>query len=81
VHTTAPVSGKIMAMTEPKHAVTHHFQNDPETLPEVVTAVRQVYDGPVDFAVDGMTWNVTKNGVRCSRKRSAFNTRSPSSRA
>jgi ribonuclease Z len=64
VHTTAPVFGKIMAMTEPKHAVAYHFQNDPDTLPQVVTAVRQVYDGPVDFAVDGMTWNVTKDGVR-----------------
>jgi len=64
VHTTAPVFGKIMAMTRPKHAVAYHFQNDPETLPEVVTAVRSVYDGPVDFAVDGMVWNVTKEGVR-----------------
>ena len=51
-------------MTEPKHAIAYHFQNDPDTLPDVVTAVRQVYDGPVDFAVDGMTWNVTKDGVR-----------------
>ena len=64
VHTTAPVFGKIMAMTEPKHAVAYHFQNDPDTLPDVVSAVRKVYDGPVDFAVDGMTWNVTKDGVR-----------------
>ena len=29
-----------------------------------MTAVRKVYDGPVDFAVDGMVWNVTKEGVR-----------------
>ena len=64
VHTTAPVFGKIMAMTQPKHAVAYHFQNDPDTLPDVVTAVRQVYDGPVDFAVDGMVWNVTREGVR-----------------
>jgi len=33
VHTTAPVFGKIMALTQPKHAVAYHFQNDPETLP------------------------------------------------
>ena len=64
IHTTAPVFGKIMAMTEPKHAVAYHFQNDPDTLPAVVTAVREIYDGPVDFAVDGMVWNVTKEGVR-----------------
>ena len=64
VHTTAPIFGKIMSLTQPKHAVAYHFQNDPDTLPEVVTAVRRVYDGPVDFAVDGMVWNVTKDGVR-----------------
>jgi len=65
------VFGKIMAMTEPKHAVAYHFQNDPDTLPAVVTEVRKFYDGPVDFAVDGMVWNVTKDGVRT--RVSAFN--------
>jgi ribonuclease Z len=64
VHTTAPMFGKIMALTQPKHAVAYHFQNDPETLPDVVTEVRKVYDGPVDFAVDGMVWNITDEGVR-----------------
>ena len=64
VHTTAPVFGKIMALTKPKRAVAYHFQNDADTLPDVVTAVRQTYDGPVDFAVDGMVWNVTKEGIR-----------------
>lgn len=64
VHTTASVFGKIMALTQPKHAVAYHFQNDADTLPAVVTAVREVYDGPVDFAVDGMVWNVTSEGVR-----------------
>ena len=64
VHTTAPVFGKIMSMIKPKHAVAYHFQNDPETIPEMVTAVRKIYDGPVDFAVDGMVWNITKDGVR-----------------
>ncbi len=64
VHTTAPVFGKIMAMTQPKRAVAYHFQNDPDTLPAVVTEVRKVYDGPVDFAVDGMVWNITPDGVR-----------------
>ena len=64
VHTTAPVFGKIMALIEPKRAVAYHFQNDPDTLPDVVTEVRKVYDGPVDFAVDGMVWNITEEGVR-----------------
>jgi ribonuclease Z len=64
VHTTAPVFGKIMAITKPKRAVAYHFQNDPDTLPDVVAAVRSVYDGPVDYAVDGMVWNITKDGIR-----------------
>jgi len=64
IHTTAPVFGKIMAITEPKLAVAYHFQNDPDTIGDVVTAVRQYYDGPVDFATDGMVWNVTKEGIR-----------------
>jgi ribonuclease Z len=64
VHTTAEVFGKIMAMTEPRLAVAYHFQNDPDTLPAVVDAVRQTYDGPVDFAVDGMVWNITRENIR-----------------
>ena len=64
VHTTAPVFGRIMSLTQPRRAVAYHFQNDPDTLPEVVTAVRQTYDGPVDFAVDGMVWNLTRDEIR-----------------
>jgi len=64
VHTTAPIFGKIMSLTKPRLAVAYHFQNDPDTLPDVVTAVRETYDGPVDFAVDGMVWNVTKKSIR-----------------
>jgi ribonuclease Z len=64
VHTTAPVFGKIMSLIKPKLAVAYHFQNDPETIPEMVTAVREIYNGPVDFAVDGMVWNITKDGIR-----------------
>ena len=30
----------------------------------MVTAVRKLYDGPVDFEVDGMVWNITKDGIR-----------------
>ena len=53
-----------MALTQPEHAVAYHFQNDPDTLPGVMRAVEQVYDGPVDYAQDFMVWNVTKEGVR-----------------
>lgn len=56
--------GTGMPMPRLKQAVAYHFQNDPDTLPSVVTAVRQVYDGPVDFAVGGMVWNITKDEVR-----------------
>jgi ribonuclease Z len=64
IHTTAPVFGKIMSMIKPRLAVAYHFQNDPETIPDMVTAVRKLYDGPVDFAVDGMVWNITKDDIR-----------------
>jgi ribonuclease Z len=64
IHATAALFGKAMAMTKPKHAVAYHFQNDADTLPGVMAAVRQVYDGPVDYAQDFMVWNITKDGVR-----------------
>ena len=51
-------------MTKPKHAVAYHFQNDFDTLPGVMKAVEQYYDGPVDYAQDFMVWNITKEGVR-----------------
>jgi ribonuclease Z len=64
IHSTAAFFGKIMAMTKPKHAVAFHSQNDFDTLPAMIEAVKQTYDGPVDFAQDFMVWNVTKEGVR-----------------
>ena len=64
IHTSAQMFGKIMAITEPKHAVAFHFSNDPDTLPLIVDAVRETYSGPVDFAQDFMVWNVTKEGTR-----------------
>lgn len=64
VHSTAAFFGRVMAMTEPKHAVAFHVQNDYDTLPHMIEGVRKYYDGPVDFAQDYMVWNVTKDGVR-----------------
>lgn len=64
IHTSAPMFGKIMSITEPKHAVAYHFPNDPDTLPSIIDAVRETYLGPVDYAVDFMVWNVTKEGTR-----------------
>ncbi len=63
-HTAAQAFGKIMSLTEPKHAVCYHFQNDHDTAPAVEKAIRETYDGPLDLALDFMTWNVTKEGVR-----------------
>jgi ribonuclease Z len=64
IHATAALFGKVMAMTNPKHAVAYHFQNDADTLPGMMAAVQQTYDGPVDYAQDFMVWNITKEGVR-----------------
>ena len=64
IHANAIFAGKVMAMTKAKHNVAYHFQNDADTLPVVMRAVEQLYDGPVDYALDFMVWNVTKKGVR-----------------
>jgi len=64
IHATAALFGKVMALTQPKHAVAYHFQNDADTLPGVMEAVEKVYDGHVDYAQDFMVWNITKDGVR-----------------
>ena len=64
IHANAVFAGKVMAMTKAKHNVAYHFQNDADTLPIVMDAVESVYDGQVDYALDFMVWNVTKEGVR-----------------
>jgi len=64
IHANPSYFGKVMAMTKPKHAVAYHFQNDYDTLPIVMNAVEELYDGPVDYAQDFMVWNITKEGVR-----------------
>ena len=64
IHTSAPMFGKVMSMTNPRQAVAYHFSNDPDTLPLVMDGVRQTFSGPVDYAVDFMTWNVTKDEIR-----------------
>jgi ribonuclease Z len=63
-HTTAAAFGKIMSLTEPRMAVCYHFQNDFDTQPAVLEAVRETYDGPLDLATDFMVWNVTKDKIR-----------------
>jgi ribonuclease Z len=63
-HTTAAAFGKIMSLTKPRQAVCYHFQNDFDTQPAVLEAVRETYDGPLDLATDFMVWNVTKDKIR-----------------
>ena len=63
-HTAAQAFGKIMALTEPRHAVCYHFQNDFDTAPAVLSEIRKTYDGPLDLAQDFMVWNVTKDEIR-----------------
>ena len=64
IHANPSYFAKVMAMTNTKHAVAYHFQNDFDTLPIIRKAVEEIYDGPVDYAQDFMVWNVTKEGVR-----------------
>jgi ribonuclease Z len=64
IHTSGEMFGKIMSITKPRQAVAYHFTNTPDSLPQVVDAVRETYDGPVDFATDFMVWNVTKDSIR-----------------
>lgn len=64
IHTSAQMFGKIMSITKPRQAVAYHFTNTPDSLPKVADGVRETYDGPVDYAVDFMVWNVTKDEIR-----------------
>jgi len=63
-HTAAQAFGKIMSLTKPRQAVCYHFQNDHDTAPAVLQAIRETYDGPLDLAQDFMVWNVTKDEIR-----------------
>lgn len=67
VHSTASFFGKVMAMTRPRRAVAYHFQNDADTLPLMIKEVEKIYDGPVDYALDFMVWNVTTDDIRVRR--------------
>ena len=53
--------GKIIAMILPIHAVAYHFQNDPETIPEMVTALLKRYDGPVVLVTSELSDEITRH--------------------
>ena len=63
IHTSPQAFGKVMATVKPKHAIAYHFFNDDDTRYEIYGGVREVYDGPLSLAVDGMMWNITREGV------------------
>jgi ribonuclease Z len=64
VHTSPAQFGKVMSLTKPRMAVGYHFFNDFDTLPAVLSDVRQTYDGPLALATDYMVFNVTKDDIR-----------------
>ena len=63
-HTSPQAFGKIMSMTQPRHAVAYHFFNEEATRYEIYEAIRETYDGPLSMATDLMVWNVTKDEIR-----------------
>lgn len=64
VHTSPAMFGKVMSDTKPRMAVGYHFFNDFDTAPQILSEVRQTYDGPLSLATDYMVWNVTKDDIR-----------------
>ena len=63
IHTSPQAFGKIMSTVKPKHAIAYHFFNDDDTRYEIYAGVREVYDGPLSLATDGMMWNITREGI------------------
>ncbi len=64
IHTSPQQFGKVMSRIKPRRAVGYHFFNDFDTIKDIAPGIRETYDGPVDFAVDYMVWNVTKDDIR-----------------
>ena len=64
VHTSPAMFGKVMSETKPRMAVGYHVFNDFDTKPQVMSEIRQTYDGPVELATDYMVFNVTKDDIR-----------------
>ena len=64
VHTSPAMFGKVMSLTEPRMAVGYHVFNDFDTNPQILSEIRQTYDGPVELATDYMVFNVTKEDIR-----------------
>ena len=63
IHTPPPAFGKVMSMIKPRLAIAYHFFNDFDTSPQILSGIRQTYDGPLTLADDMMVWNVTKKKI------------------
>ena len=66
-HTSPPQFAEIMKLTKPRLAVAYHFYNDHDTLPEQLSLIREIYDGPLVMALDNMVINVTKEDILVRR--------------
>jgi ribonuclease Z len=64
VHTSPAMFGKVMSQIKPRMAVGYHVFNDFDTQPQIMSEIRQTYDGPVELAIDYMVFNVTKDDIR-----------------
>jgi len=64
VHTSPAMFGKVMSMIKPRMAVGYHVFNDFDTKPQIMSEIRQTYDGPVELAIDYMVFNVTKDDIK-----------------
>jgi ribonuclease Z len=64
VHTSPQAFGKVMSTIKPRHAIAYHFFNEADTLPDMASAIRETYDGPLTMAEDNLVWNITKDSIR-----------------
>jgi ribonuclease Z len=62
-HTSAQSFGKIMSLTQPRHAVAYHFFNEEDTRYPIFEGIRETYDGPLSMATDNMVWNIRRDEV------------------
>ena len=62
-HTSAQSFGKIMSLTQPRHAVAYHFYNEEDTRYPIFEGIRETYDGPLSMATDNMVWNIRRDEI------------------
>ncbi len=63
LHTPPAACGKLFAQLEPRMAIAFHNFNDFNTAPEIISAIRSTYDGPLTLADDLLVWNVRPDTI------------------